>query len=151
MTPEQVATKFYDAFAKRDGATMASCYASDASFSDPVFPSLRGAQIGIMWKALCSRSKDIKITYSILSHDSQSAKVRWDAYYTFTGTGRAIHNRIVAHLTVQNGKITRHVDSFSFWRWSRQALGLTGWLLGWTPIVKNKVRRTAAKLISPVA
>ena len=37
-----------------------------------------------------------------------------------------------------------HRDRFSFWRWSRQALGLPGVLLGWSPSLKRKVRSTAA-------
>jgi len=35
--------------------------------------------------------------------------------------------------------------SFDFWAWSRQALGLPGWLLGWTPWLRRKVRATAAR------
>ena len=43
-----------------------------------------------------------------------------------------------------DGLITRHRDRFDFWRWSRQALGPAGWLLGWTPLLRAKVRATAA-------
>ena len=31
------------------------------------------------------------------------------------------------------GKIVRQEDKFSLWRWSSQALGTKGSLLGWTP------------------
>ncbi|RMU63272.1 hypothetical protein ALP29_200285 [Pseudomonas syringae pv. avii] len=31
------------------------------------------------------------------------------------------------------------------WRWSRQALGAKGLLLGWTPLVRNAVRVQALK------
>jgi len=30
---------FYNAFDRGDGATMAACYAPDARFADPVFPT----------------------------------------------------------------------------------------------------------------
>ncbi|MCB0245996.1 MAG: nuclear transport factor 2 family protein, partial [Anaerolineae bacterium] len=54
------------------------------------------------------------------------------------------HNRIDASFRFQDGKIIQHRDSFSFWRWSSMALGPVGMLLGWSPLVKNKVRRQAA-------
>ena len=34
-------------------------------------------------------------------------------------------------------------DRFDFWRWSRQALGAPGVLLGWTPMLRGKVRGQA--------
>jgi len=43
----------------------------------------------------------------------------------------------------RDGRIAAHVDRFSFWRWSRQALGASGLLLGWTPIIQGAVRRQA--------
>ena len=39
--------------------------------------------------------------------------------------------------------IVDHVDEFSFWKWSRQALGTKGLLLGWTPFVRRTVRTKA--------
>ncbi|MBC7438095.1 MAG: nuclear transport factor 2 family protein, partial [Bdellovibrionales bacterium] len=42
------------------------------------------------------------------------------------------------------GLIATHRDRFDFWAWSRQALGTPGLLLGWTPMLRNKVRTTAA-------
>ena len=44
-----------------------------------------------------------------------------------------------------DGLIATHRDRFNFWRWSRQALGLPGVLLGWSPSLKRKVRSTAAE------
>jgi hypothetical protein len=52
-------------------------------------------------------------------------------------------NHIQANFVFKDGLIYRHRDTFSFWRWSRQALGLTGWLLGWTPWLQKQVRQTA--------
>ena len=55
-------------------------------------------------------------------------------------------NRIDAEFEFDSaGLIKRHRDRFDFWAWSRQALGLPGWLLGWTPWLRNKVRATAAR------
>ena len=56
-----------------------------------------------------------------------------------------MHNIIDAEFEFKDGKIFRHDDQFDFWRWSRQALGPAGLLLGWTPILRNKVQKTARK------
>lgn len=62
---------------------------------------------------------------------------------TFGQTGRPVHNRIRAEFAFADGLIVDHVDRFDFWRWSRQALGLPGLLLGWTPALQAKVRAQA--------
>lgn len=68
---------------------------------------------------------------------------RWQAWYTFSATGRHVHNVIDAAFRFRDGLIIEHRDRFSFWRWARQALGPTGLLLGWTPFLRAKVMRTA--------
>jgi hypothetical protein len=54
-------------------------------------------------------------------------------------------NDIHASFIFRDGKIVRHVDQFDLWRWSRQALGTKGLLLGWTPLVRSAVQKQAAK------
>lgn len=44
--------KFYSAFQRLDAETMASCYASDIQFSDPVFTNLQGNEAADMWRML---------------------------------------------------------------------------------------------------
>jgi hypothetical protein len=39
--------------------------------------------------------------------------------------------------------LPEHVDDFDFYRWARQALGPSGLLLGWTPLLRSAVRRRA--------
>ena len=41
--------------------------------------------------------------------------------------------------------IVEQTDTFDLWRWSRQALGLKGWLLGGTSFVQNKIREEGAQ------
>jgi len=48
-----------------------------------------------------------------------------------------------ATMRFADGLITDHVDDFDFHRWARQALGTSGLLLGWTPFLRNAVRRRA--------
>ncbi len=54
-------------------------------------------------------------------------------------------NRIAAMFAFRDGRIARHYDRFSFWRWSAQALGPLGRFLGWFAPVKWMVRRKAAR------
>jgi ketosteroid isomerase-like protein len=142
---EQLIHTFYSAFQKRDAAGMLACYDPQVQFSDPVFTDLKGARAGAMWTMLCERGKDLKIEFRDVRADDRAGSAHWDAWYTFTGTGRKVHNSIDASFEFSGGRIVRHTDRFDLHRWSRQALGLPGLLLGWTPLLQNKVRAMAAK------
>ena len=138
--------RFYSAFARLDHATMQACYAEAAQFDDEVF-SLRGAaQIGGMWRMLCETTKAKGLSHWKLEFSQVTDhSAHWDAHYLFSATGRQVLNRIDAAFEFDaNGLITRHRDRFDFWAWSRQALGAPGLLLGWTPMLRNKVCAQAA-------
>jgi ketosteroid isomerase-like protein len=135
----------YAAFAKRDGAAMAACYAPDARFSDPVFTDLRGAEIGAMWTMLCERAKDLEIRLVSATAGDDTGHARWEADYPFSKTGRVVHNRIRATFRFHKGRIVDHLDEFSLWRWAGMALGPKGTLLGWAPPVRAAIRREADK------
>ncbi len=141
MNDADIVQRLYEAFDRRDGETMAACYAPDGHFRDPVFGDLTGAEAGAMWRMLTGRAEDLKV--ELVEHDSNSA--HWIAHYTFTQTGRQVVNDVHADIRVENGLIVDHVDRFSFWTWSRQALGAPGVLLGWTPMLRSKVGGTARK------
>jgi ketosteroid isomerase-like protein len=141
---EDLITKFYTAFEKRDGDSMAESYHADATFSDPVF-TLNGAEAGAMWRMFCNRATDLAVTFRDVKSEGDSTTAHWEARYTFSATGRFVHNRIDARFRFQDGRIIEHVDRFPFWAWSRMALGTSGVLLGWTPLVRNKVQRMARR------
>jgi uncharacterized protein len=140
---DELIQRFYAAFGRRDGDEMAACYAPGAHFSDPVFTDLRDGEPGAMWRMLTKRSNDL--TIELLEHeaDDDSGSARWLAHYTFTQTGRHVDNDVRARFRFSDGLIVEHRDEFGFYRWTRQALGPTGLLLGWTPIVQGKVRKQA--------
>lgn len=142
-TNVELIKRFYGAFAEGDGEAMAACYAPDVHFSDPVFPDLKGAWAGGMWKMLTSGPGDVRI--ELLEHeaDPETGSAHWRAHYVFTETGRPVVNDIQASFRFKDGLIADHHDDFDFHRWSRQALGLPGLLLGWTPILRSAVRRKA--------
>jgi hypothetical protein len=98
-----------------------------------------------MWEMLVTSAKDLKIEFGEVSANEKSGTCLWQATYTFTTTGRSVHNIIRARFEFTDGKISKHVDVFDFWRWSKMALGISGLLLGWTPLIRNKVKKTARR------
>jgi ketosteroid isomerase-like protein len=134
--------RFYGAFARLDGDGMAACYAPDVRFSDPVFGELRGAEAGDMWRMLTGRAKDLTVTLAEHEAGDERGSAHWLADYTFR-TGNKVHNDIRAEFRFAGGLILEHDDSFSFHAWSRQALGVPGLLLGWTPLLRGKVSSEA--------
>jgi len=135
--------RLYAAFAKHDGKAMAECYAPDATFTDPVFVDLRGREPGAMWTMLTARADDLVVELLDHSADGDTGHAHWVADYTFTQTGRKVHNDVQASFRFRNGLIADQVDWFDFRAWAKQALGPAGMLLGWTPFLRNKVRRQA--------
>ena len=149
---EALIARFYAAFAALDAVGMAACYAADASFEDPVFTLDGRDEIGSMWAMLCAATRDHgrawRLEASDIHADASSGRAHWEAHYRFSATGRLVHNRIDASFRFRDGLIVEHVDRFDFWAWARQALGAPGLLLGWTPMLRNKVRaQAAAKLV----
>jgi hypothetical protein len=141
--------RFYKAFAQLDAATMAACYAPEATFSDEAFTLNGRDEVVGMWTMLCTgvREKareDWRLEYDAVTANGLQGSAHWEAHYRFTATGRLVHNRIDASFTFnEQGLIVKHVDHFNFWRWARQALGAPGWLLGWSSWFQAKVRAKA--------
>jgi ketosteroid isomerase-like protein len=140
--------RFYEAFAALDPAPMQAAYAPDARFRDEVFALQGPAQIGAMWRMLCeatrAKGQDAwRLSHRDVEAGDERGRAHWEAHYRFSASGRLVHNVIDAEFRFRDGRIVQHVDRFPFWRWSRQALGAPGWLLGWTPFLQAKVRAQA--------
>lgn len=143
---EKIIRRFYTAFQQLDYATMQQCYAPDAVFSDPVFGLLQGAEINAMWEMLCKNAAGFSLSFSNIEWlDEEYATCRWTASYTFSATGRRVVNQVKAHMRIVNGSIAEHTDKFDLWKWSRQAMGLQGWLFGWSNFMQGKIHRTATR------
>ena len=142
---EATIRRLYEGLDRHDGEAMAACYAPEARFSDPVFPDLHGGQPGDMWRMLTERATDLACELPEARADAEAGAARWIATYTFGPTGRHVVNRVRSDFRFDaHGLIAEQRDDFDFWRWSRQALGLPGVVLGWTPMLRSKVRATAA-------
>lgn len=138
-----VLERFYGAFQAGDGEAMAALYHPEARFSDPVFPDLRGTRAGHMWRMLLERATDLEVTLGPVDASAEGGSTWWEATYTFSATGRRVKNRVTSTLRLEGGLIVEHEDRFALWAWMRMALGAPGVLLGWTPLLRGKVRKQA--------
>ena len=145
---KQLIESFYSSFQQKNWKAMQTCYHDEVLFSDPVFRNLYGPEAKAMWHMLVTAGKDLTISFQNIKADGISGSCDWDAHYTFSRTGKKVHNIIHARFDFRGGRIIKHTDSFNLWKWAGMALGPSGTLLGWTPMVKSKIRTTAEKSLS---
>lgn len=134
---------------------MAACYGPQTSFFDPAFAELTNGDPGRMWQMLCSQAADLQVVLDRIGLVAEPGKLvapglamveaQWTATYTFSATGRRVVNVVTSRMQIDReaGIIVRQDDSFDFWKWSRQALGVPGILLGWTGFLQAKVQKMA--------
>ncbi len=146
---KELITTFYNAFHNLDAETMVECYHEDIEFQDPAFGILKKEQVGNMWRMLCQsqKGKEFKVIVSDIKINNSTGSAHWEAYYTFSKTGRKVHNKIDATFQFKDGKIIKHTDYFNLHKWAGQAMGLKGWLLGGTSFFKNKLQNQTQKLL----
>jgi hypothetical protein len=141
---EKIITKFYDALAAGNTSKMLECYHPTVKFRDPIFGSLNANEVSKMWEMLIIRSSgNLKIKLSDVKSNEYNGTALWVASYNFSKNKRPVVNRISAQFYFQDGLIIRHTDDFDIWKWSKQALGLTGYLFGWTGFMQNKIHTNA--------
>lgn len=144
MTNTELINQFYTSFANKDIVGMLACYHPQIAFEDPAFGKLQGKRAGDMWRMLLSNDKsELKITFSDVQADENSGSANWRAEYLFSQTGRKVNNVITARFVFKDGLIYRHQDDFNIHRWAKQALGMTGFVLGWTAFFKQKLQKKA--------
>ena len=146
---QSIIDKFYVAFKNKDAETMACLYTDNASFQDPAFGLLSAKEVRAMWTMLLgSATSELNINFEVIKENEHSGEAVWHAHYFFGEDHRPVHNVVRSKFEFNQGKITKHRDRFNFWKWSWMALGTTGLLLGWSPILKNKVRVQALRRLT---
>jgi ketosteroid isomerase-like protein len=149
MKNEDIIQKFYTSFQNGDAKGMSECYHDEIIFHDPAFGELRGKKAKRMWEMLLERSKgELKIEFSEVKADEKTGSANWVARYKFAQTNRNVVNKIYAEFEFKDDKIIKHTDHFSLWKWSRQALGLKGWLLGWTGFMRGEIQKQTNGLLT---
>lgn len=138
---------FYSAFQKRDAQKMADCYHEQIAFNDPAFGTLNGAEAAMMWKMLCKSANDLRVEYEIRSITENTARVRWEAFYSYGKDKRKVHNKVNAELEIADDKIIRHTDKYSLWKWAAQTMGLNGMLIGGTPFFRKRLQKQSKEML----
>lgn len=133
---------FYDAFSILDANTMISCYHDDIVFKDPAFGFLEGERAKAMWQMLCEsqKGKDFKVVFSDIESNVNEGIAHWEAFYTFSKTGRKVHNKIDAKFEFKDGLIIKHTDDFNLHQWASQAMGIKGLIIGRTGYFSRKLK-----------
>ena len=145
MNPnEQLIEEFYAALATHNVKTMSSCYHPDIQYQDPVFGVLKGKDVTDMWHMLIELSNGhLKIEFSHVTANEVIGYADCVASYLFSQTNRPVINDVHSAFEFKDGLIVRQIDTFDMWKWSRQAFGTTGFLLGWTGFMHRKISRQA--------
>jgi len=148
MTNKDLIEQFYLSFSNGDAKGMTACYHQDIIFQDPVFGKLKGERAGKMWEMLLSqKTNTIKITFGDIESNNETGHTNWKAEYIYSKTNRKVINHVQANFKFRDGKIIEHIDTFNLWKWTQQAIGIIGYLIGWTPFMKSKIRKTVTKAL----
>ena len=146
MNNQEVINQFYSSFKNGDPAGMIACYHNTVIFEDPAFGKLEGEKAKAMWQMLLSKKEEseMSVSFSVLN-DNQA---EWIANYKYGPNKKPVINAVSASFVFEDGKIIKHTDHFDLWKWSKQALGAAGYLLGWSGFMKNKIQATTNKLLN---
>lgn len=141
---EKTIVKFYTAFTNADTTQMCECYHSNVQFRDPIFGLLKGNDVCQMWKMLIEKRKgDLKIEYFDVKADEYLGSASWIASYHFNKTNKKVINSISSKFHFKDGLIIKQNDDFDIWKWSKQALGIKGFLFGWTGFMQKTIQEQA--------
>lgn len=143
MDNKELIEKFYSSFSNGNAKGMTECYHENVTFEDSVFGKLEGEKAVKMWEMLLSkRTETTKISFSNVQATTEQATANWTAQYLYGEKKRPVTNVVSASFKFKDGKIIEHKDTFNLWKWTQQALGPVGYLIGWTPFMKNKIQKT---------
>jgi len=126
---EALVRRFFERLAARDAPGAAGCYHAEIFYSDPLFPRLRGAAPGELWRMRLEDLQGLEIRLEEAHGDADGAHAVWSLGYVLGP--RKVALRVRSMFGFRDGRISRHYDHFSFWGWAAQAYGARGAVLGW--------------------
>lgn len=143
MSPQEALVReLFDRLAAGDAEGAARCYHPEIFYSDPVFSHVRGAAVADLWRLRRARLRGAELRLDAVHAEDGGVIARWTARYERGARRVVVRGRSM--FAFRDGRISRHYDYFSFWRWAAQAYGARGAALGWFAGFKWKVRRDAA-------
>lgn len=149
-TQTDIPEKLYRALNDRDYKAMWKLYSPKATYSDPAYGQLRGAEIKAMWHQLCSRNTDLEAeVLEVDNIDDRTISYTWKAYYTHAMYNGEIENVIEGEIMLdEKGHIISQHETYSLWKWFSMALGIAGKLLGWRRSMKDNLQRSVRKSLN---
>ena len=97
-----------------------------------------------MWTMFCERGRDLALDWRDVRADDATGSAHWEPRYTFSVTGRPVHNVIDSAFTFRDGRIVRarrHVRPVALEPHGARRRRRV--LLGWTPFVQKAIRAQA--------
>jgi SnoaL-like domain len=129
--------KFYKSVQDHDHLATAECYHPNATFKDIAFDLREKKMIQAMWHMI--GATDLQISYKVEGANEHDGTARWVADYTFTDSGRKVHNDLRSKFVFKDGLILRQVDDCDPWKWGMQALGPVKGLFSWlVPTIRHE-------------
>lgn len=143
MKPEEVVKSFFQGLKTKNYKSVQSLYGFNSFYSDEVFPSLAGSEIGKMWEMRFSLSKDFNLDYKILKSSSKNVEVKWDIKYKPKDFNKYVENSIRTTFEIQEGKIITQKDRFNFPKWVKNTRGTWAYLFCFLGITRKKIQERA--------
>jgi len=142
---EALVRQFYASLAAGDAEGAARCYHADVFYSDPLHPRLRGAAALELWRMRLAQGDAFEVRLDEASGDAEGVLASWTV--RSRPHGRSVEMRGRAMFAFRDGRISRHYEHFSLWRWAAQALGPAGTALGWFGPFRWALRQRAARAL----
>jgi len=140
---EALIRRFYACLAARDADGALACYHAEVFFSDPLHPRLRGGLAGDLWRMRLGEAGLEEIALEEASGDADGGHARWTARAVVRHRPVTVRGRSM--FAFREGRIVRHYDHYSLWRWAAQALGPAGAALGWFGPLRWALRARATR------
>lgn len=134
--------KFSQHLSNLDADALVQLYHNDVIFEDPAFGRIKGERVKDMWRLLLGRKVETKLEINVIDvqSDGLTGTASWEAKYLFNVTGRKVHNKITSTFELMDGLIIKQDDKFDLYKWSKQAMGMTGTIVGWTKFFQHNLQ-----------
>jgi hypothetical protein len=138
--------QLFKAAQARDPDAILLAYAEEALIDHPLLGSLSRADYAAALTAFLQETPDYELTFQINHAGIDHAEAEWTLSYVFHATGRSIVTKGETAFRLSGLRIIHQRDDFDRRDWSRQALGLSGFVLsfvpGWRAFLERELRRS---------